>query len=184
MCSASRSRVSQLGRGRDMLNKTHDLTSDQLVSLAQNRIGHYDIACPFCSPHRKRENRDKKVACVWYAGDFANLFCVHCEAKAWARAEDGRVIAPERLEGGFDTECHLRAEGKTWPETPVKRTRSRPASYPAASLGYRDREQPTWPGNRFPGRWGLYLRCPQFVAVLALSGPAPVPQWLPDHIAT
>ncbi len=158
-----------------MLNKTHDLTFDQLGSLVQNRIGHQDSTCPFCSPYRKRENRDKKVARVWYAGNFANLFCVHCEAKAWVPADDGHVIAPERLEGGFDTERHLRAEGKTWPETPVQRTR--PGGRHLI-LQHQHHLATVTGSNR------LGLRTAGGRLTWRLGRPAPVPQWPLDHLAT
>jgi Toprim domain len=80
-----------------MLTVIHDCSFDQLARLAEYRIGRRDIPCPFCSPYRKPENRRKKVARVWYDGDFASLFCVHCEAKVWGRADNGRVIASERM---------------------------------------------------------------------------------------
>jgi hypothetical protein len=80
-----------------MMLRTIDLTFDQLVSLAGNRIGHNDIACPLCSAHRKRENRNKKVARVWNRGDFANLHCQRCGAKVSAWPDKTRLKSPEHL---------------------------------------------------------------------------------------
>jgi Toprim domain len=80
-----------------MLTVLHDYNFDQLARLAEYRIGHHDVPCPFCSRYRKPENRRKKVARIWYAGDFASLFCVHCEAKVWGRANYSPVIAPGHL---------------------------------------------------------------------------------------
>jgi Toprim domain len=74
-----------------------DLHFDQLVSLARNRIGHLDVPCPFCSSGRKRENRKKPVARVWYSGDRANLYCLHCGANVFARSKDQKENVPKSL---------------------------------------------------------------------------------------
>ena len=54
-------------------------------------------------------------------------------------------IDPEK--GGFETERRLRAQGKTWPEAPIQRTRSGGHHiilqyHPAIVTG-----QPAWPWN-------------------------------------
>ena len=75
------------------------------------------------------------------------------------------------LKGGFDTERQLRAQGKTWPQTPVQRTRSGGRHivlqhHPAIVTG----SNRLGPGIDFRGRGG-YRRKSLFVALLALLRP-------------
>ena len=100
------------------------------------------------------------------------------------------AIDLDPLKGGFDSERRLRAEGKTWPETPIQRTRSGGRHiilqhHPLIVTGS-DR---LGPGVDFRARGGYIVAAPSIVGGKRYSwltwppgGPAPVPQWLLDHL--
>jgi hypothetical protein len=101
------------------------------------------------------------------------------------------AIDIDPLSGGFETERCLRAEGKTWPETPVQRTRSGGRhiilQHHAAIVTGSNR---LGRGIDFRGAGGYIVAAPSIVGGLSYSwltwpacGPAPVPAWLLDHLA-
>jgi hypothetical protein len=95
------------------------------------------------------------------------------------------------LKGGFETEHHLRASGKTWPQTPVQRTRSGGRHiilkhHPVVVTG----SNRLGPGIDFRAAGGYIVAAPSPVGGKVYSwlcwptcGPAHAPQWLLDHIA-
>jgi hypothetical protein len=102
------------------------------------------------------------------------------------------AIDIDPLSGGFETERCLRAEGKTWPETPVQRTRSGGRHiilqhHAAIVTGSKRLGR----GIDFRGAGGYIVAAPSIVGGRPYSwltwparGPAPVPAWLLDHLAT
>jgi len=101
------------------------------------------------------------------------------------------AIDLDPLKGGFDSERRLRSEGKTWPETPVQRTRSGGRHiilqhHPLIVTG----SNRLGPGIDFRGAGGYIVAAPSIVGGKSYSwlcwppcGPARAPQWLLDHLA-
>ena len=95
------------------------------------------------------------------------------------------------LKGGFETERLLRSEGKTWPETPLQRTRSGGRHiilqyHPLLVTG----SNRLGPGIDFRGAGGYIVAAPSVVEGKRYSwlcwppaGPAPVPAWLVNDLA-
>jgi hypothetical protein len=67
--------------------------------LVCGRIGTFDVACPFCGPHRhSRVNQRKKVFRVWRIEPaFASYHCVRCGEKGFARDRKSVVPDPVKL---------------------------------------------------------------------------------------
>jgi hypothetical protein len=101
------------------------------------------------------------------------------------------AIDIDPLSGGFETERRLRADGKTWPQTPVQRTRSGGRhiilQHHALIVTGSNR---LGRGIDFRGAGGYVVAAPSIVGGKRYSwlcwppgGPAPVPQWLLDRLA-
>ena len=93
------------------------------------------------------------------------------------------AIDLDPLKGGFDSERHLRSDGKHWPITPVQRTRSGGRHiilqhHPLIITG--SNRSAVESISEAPGAIRLF-----FYSWLCwpACGPAPAPQWLLDHLA-
>ena len=101
------------------------------------------------------------------------------------------VVDLDVLKGGFDSERHLRAQGKTWPTTWVQRTQSRGRHivlqyHPLIVTG----SHRLGAGIDFRGRGGYFVASPSVVGGKSYSwlsrptcGPAPAPGWLISNLS-
>jgi hypothetical protein len=76
------------------------LTLDDLDRLTGGKIGTYDVACPFCGPHRRAlKNQLRRVMRVWRdEWDFATFYCARCGEGGHARDQSTPAPDPEKLE--------------------------------------------------------------------------------------
>ena len=104
--------------------------------------------------------------------------------------ESFNVADIDPLKGGFDTERALRSEGKTWPETPVQRTRSggRHIILQHHELIVTGTDR-LGPGIDFRGAGGYIVVAPSIFEGRKYqwlhwpkTGIAPAPDWLIEHI--
>lgn len=85
------------------------LALDDIRTLAGNRLGVHDVACPSCGPGRiAPSNRSRRVLRIWWEEDrFARYRCARCDLQGFAR--HGDVSAPERPEPA-PTRAHVPSE--------------------------------------------------------------------------
>jgi hypothetical protein len=67
------------------------LSFDDLVALADGRLGKHDVACPQCGPQRHTAaNRRRRVLRIWHPEPgFVTFHCVRCTISGYA-IDDGR----------------------------------------------------------------------------------------------
>ena len=59
-----------------------------VAALTDNRLGRFDVPCPFCSPNH---NPKRKVLRIWRTSEtFATYKCVRCGEKGFVRFDDDR----------------------------------------------------------------------------------------------
>lgn len=75
------------------------LTLDDVRSLAGNRLGIHDVACPECGPHaRAPVNRARRVLRIWWEEEgFARFRCARCELQGYAREGGAKSAHPRPL---------------------------------------------------------------------------------------